>query len=110
MFTSSRTPQIDRDDLPTIQSLLVVFDRIEFNGAAEMVAKAHVVLPVFGRVVISFYARECHYKVYSDTSVYESGNDFLNVENFEPIQTRDELVKFVLGKLVEQLHQETFGG
>lgn len=101
MFQCERPPTLYPHDLPDVVRLLGIFDRLSFNGFGEMIVQADETLPVFGKVTISLFVREDHYKIFRQNGRAGTDDDFLNTTHNEPINSREELVNWAKAALKE---------
>ena len=65
-FESERRPVIRASELDEVVGLLNIYDEITFNGYGEMVALLTTPIPIIGKVVVSYYVRGGHIKIYKD--------------------------------------------
>jgi hypothetical protein len=62
-----KNPTIHKYQLATLEVLFDTFNSVTFNDHGEMVAQSTIATPV-GSFVVSFYAREAHFKIYPQGS------------------------------------------
>lgn len=100
-FQSIKAPKIERSDLPELTNLLAVFDVVTFNMFAEFVAQMEIELPVVGIIVISYFCRESHLKVWRKDDPKETA--LCNLYFYVcPLPTRDELISQIKAKIMEK--------
>ncbi len=100
----NRKIRIVNEDILTMQVLLDVFDHITFNDDGEMMGIAVIEFPMFGKLRISYYVRECSLAVWRDGGSLHVKQDRVWMGTLDEMpDSRDKLVEWLKGKIREQV-------
>ncbi|CAE7860342.1 unnamed protein product [Symbiodinium microadriaticum] len=98
-FRSDRPPTVEASDLESVSEMLAIFDLLTFNHEAEFLYKLTVKLPVIGNVTVSYWCRENHMRIYTD-SQGPSGDDsvYSDYPDETVIVSRESVIDFAKQK------------